>query len=195
MMTKELVPLDPVAVAKLLGIPPVQVSVADMAWMAGIIDAKGAVVRKNNKTRRTPQVVLYVQAKDARIARFLSELTGTAPEPREARGPDTFVRRGCAEHCLVPHVHVGDAEYPWQMPETTRWSLTGIAAAVVLVNLAPFMCTYADYAADVAEVLGSFAADGRGSGAVRRTVLRLSELGWQIPAVVTARLAERSEGA
>lgn len=190
MTTRELARLDPEAVAELLGIAPLPVTVADMAWMAGIIDVKGSVIRKKNKTRRTPQVVLYIQEKDERIARRLSGMTGTAPEPRAAVSTERFLRRGCAEHCLVPHVHVGDPEHPWQMPKSTRWALTGIAAAVVLANLAPFMITYDDYAGDVAGIVGNFAADGQGSGAVRRTLLRLSALGWQIPPVVRVKLAD-----
>jgi hypothetical protein len=193
--TKELARLDPDAVAELLGIEPLPVTAADMAWMAGVIDVKGATLRKNNKTRRTPQVVLYVQEKDERIARRLSALTGIKPEAHARPLAEAFLRRNCAEHCVTPHVHVGTDAYPWQMPQTTRWALTGIAAAVVLANLAPFMSTYADYAADVAEVVGNFAAAGHGSGAVRKTLLRLSALGWQIPAAVTVRLAEGGEHA
>lgn len=171
---------------------PRRLSDADMAWMAGVIDAKGSVVRKRNKSRVTPQVVLYVNAKDGRIARRLSQLTGTAPEPHARPAPGEFLRRGCAVHCEAPHVHVG--EYPWQMPPTTRWAVTGTAAAVVLANLEPFMVTYRDYAADVDEVLGTFAAAGHGSGAVRSTLARLVSLGWQLPPEVTARVMAVREG-
>jgi hypothetical protein len=195
MTTRDLARLDPEAVAEALGIAPVPVTTGDLAWMAGIVDVKGSTVRKNNKMRRTPQVVLYVRSKDERITRRLSALTGVAPEPHTRPMAEHFLRRGCAEHCVVPHVHVGEDEYPWQMPMVTTWAVTGIAAAVVLVNLAPFMSTYADYAGDVAGIVGSFAAAGQGSGAVRKTLLRLSELGWQIPAAVTVRLAEGGLGA
>jgi hypothetical protein len=193
MTTTDLARIDPEAVAEMLGIEPMPVTAADMAWMAGIIDVKGAVIRKNNKTRRTPQVVLYVQTKEERIARRLSALTGTAPEPHDRKPPpEEFLRRNCVEHCTTPHIHVGDGEYPWQMPATTRWALTGIAAAVVLMNLAPYMSTYADYAADVAGIISSFATEGQGVGAVRKALLRLNSLGWQIPPAVTVRLAEGS---
>lgn len=190
MTTRELVRLDPEVVAETRGTEPLPVTAADMAWMAGVIDVKGAVIRKNNKTRRTPQVVLYVQTREERIAVRLSALTGIAPEAHERRLPEQFLRRNCAEHCKVPHVHVGEGEYPWQMPPTTRWALTGIAAAVVLANLAPFMSTYPDYAEDVVMIVGNFAAAGQGSGAVRKTLLRLKALGWQIPVAVAVRLAE-----
>jgi hypothetical protein len=168
-------------------VKPTPVSTADMAWMAGVIDLKGAVVRKNNKTRKTPQVVLYVNTKNKLIAERLSALTGTAPEEHEKITAEDFLRRNCAEHCTTPHVHVG--KYDWHMPPTTRWSLTGIAAAVVLANLAPFMSTYGAYAGDVAEVFGNFAAEGKGSGAVRSALSRLSLLGWQMPPAVITRIA------
>jgi hypothetical protein len=163
----------------------------DKAWMAAIVDLKGSVVRKKNKMRKTPQVVLTMSAKNPRIAARLSALTGTAPEAHPSPTAEQFLRRACAEHCTEPHVHVG--EYPWQMPETTRWSVTGIAAAIVLVNLAPYMSTYADYAGSVAEVFATFAAKGQGSGAVRATVNRLDELGWSVPPIVKRKLRARPD--
>ena len=171
---------------------PVPVSLADMAWMAGILDLKGVMIRKNNQTRKTPQYVLYVQTKVRRVAERLSALSGTAPEEHASPAPGAFMRRNCAEHCVTPHVHVNEP-YPWNMPLTTRWALTGIAAAVVLTNLAPFMSTYKDYADDVAVITRDFAAGGQGSGAVRKTIARLSALGWQIPAEVTVKLAAALE--
>ena len=170
------------------GTPTGHVTPTDKAWMAAVIDLRGAVVRKNNKSRRTPQVVLTLSVKDERIAQRLSALTGTAPEQHPAPTADSFLRRGCAQHCIVPHVHV-DIPYPWQMPAVTRWSLTGVAAAVVLSNLAPYMSTFPDYAADVAEVTGNFAATGQGSGAVRATVRRLEQLGWKIPPAIARKIA------
>jgi hypothetical protein len=172
--------------------PPIQVTASDMAWMAGVVDLKAAMLRKNNQTRKTTQFVLYVQTKNERIAQRLSALTGISPEPHTKAVSEAFIRRGCAEHCITPHVHVNDP-YPWRMPPTTRWALTGVAAAVVLANLAPFMTTYDDYAGDVREIVRDFAADGQGSGAVHKALSRLSALGWQIPPSVLIRLAAASE--
>lgn len=168
-----------------------RVSKADMAWMAGVIDLKGAVIRKANKSRRTPQLVLYVAVKDERVALRLSALTGTAPEQRPSPTAEDFMRRGCTEHCPAPHVHVHeDGPYPWSMPLVTRWSLTGVAAAVVLVNLSPYMSTFGDYLGHVAEMTVNFAAQGQGSGASRAAVARLESLGWKIPPQVAARMGK-----
>lgn len=174
--------------------PPAEhvVTTEAMAWMAGVIDLKGSVVRKNNKMRKTPQIVLYVQTKNAPVAVRLSELTGTSPEQHPAPKAENFLRRGCAVHCPEAHVHVPD-EYPWQMPQMTRWSLTGVAAAVVLHNLAPYMSTYATYAGDVKEIFGSFAGAGQGYGAVRATLRRLAALGWVIPAEIRVRIAMETD--
>jgi hypothetical protein len=157
------------------------VAETDLAWMAAVIDVKGAVTVKRNKMRRTPQVVLYVSTKEARVARRLGSLTGVAPEPHE-RQASPFARRGCREHCLEPHIHVReDGDYPWQMPEVTRWSLTGAAMAVVLLSVRPYMVTYGEYAADVALVLENLVVTGQGAGMVRSSVDRLRELGWTVP--------------
>lgn len=157
---------------------------ADKAWMAAVIDLKGTVIRKHNKMRKTPQLVLYVGTKDARIAERLSSLTGTAPEAHEQKQLGEFLRRGCVEHCKDAHVHTHKP-----MPFVTRWSVTGVAAATVLANLAPYMSTYPDYAGVVAEILVNFAAKGQGSSATRAAVLRLEALGWRIPMGISRRMA------
>jgi hypothetical protein len=52
------------------------------------------------------------------------------------------------------------------------------------------MSAYEDFASDVDGIVSSFTASGHGSGAVFKTLRRLSALGWQIPAEVTVRIAE-----
>ena len=168
------------------------VTLTDKAWMAAVIDLKGGIIRKSNKMRKTPQLVLYVNSKDARVALRLSALTGTAPEQHPSPPPEQFMRRNCAEHCITPHVHVG--ENPWNMPVVTRWTVTGASAAVILLNLAPFMSTYEDYAGHVAEMVANTVTQGQGAGMVRASVSRLEQLGWDIPPRLAARLKEGTEG-
>jgi hypothetical protein len=158
------------------------ISKTDMAWMAAVIDLKGGIIRKNNKKRKTPQTVLIVDCKDARIAVRLSQLTGTAPEPHNQAPMSEFLRRGCREHCKTPHIHVYDEEHPWSMPQTTRWTITGAAMAVVLLNIAPYMSTYEEYRGYVDQAMSVMVTEGQGSGQVRASIRRLSELGWHIPA-------------
>jgi hypothetical protein len=171
------------------------ISIASLAWMAGVVDLRGAVTVKRNKSRRTPQVVLRVDTKETRVARKLAALTGVKPEQTEKRSV-AFARRGCWEHCLEPHVHVHeDGEYPWQMPEVTRWALTGATAAAVLLNLRPYMTTYSDYAAEVHTILVNLVITGQGAGMVRASLDRLRELGWVIPAEIEEKMQENQKEA
>lgn len=89
-----------------------KISKSDLGWVAGIIDLKVMIVRKNNKRRKTPQIVLLVDCKEDRVVRRLARLTGTAPEAHSQHPLKPFMRRGCKEHCKEPHIHV-DEEYPW----------------------------------------------------------------------------------
>jgi hypothetical protein len=167
------------------------ISEAELGWMAAVIDMKGGVSRKANKARRTPQLVLVVDTKDPRIGQRLAAFTGSRAEVKERLLPnEAFLRRGCASHCPEAHIHV-DESSNWHMPEITRWTVTGAAMAVVLLNLAPYMSTYEEYADDVDEAIASMAVSGQGSGAVRAAVKRLEGLGWQIPKEISRGLGMR----
>jgi hypothetical protein len=160
---------------------------AELGWMAAVIDMKGHLVRKNNQTRRTSQFVLMVDTKDPRIAQRLAASTASKAEAKEhIPSGEAFTRRGCATHCPDAHIHIDESG--WQMPGITRWAITGAAMVVVLLNLAPYMSTYEEYADDVEEALSAMAVSGRGSGAVKAAVRRLSGLGWRIPGKVTRSL-------
>lgn len=185
--------MEPGTLATVTASCPAQVagiSKADLGWMAAVIDMKGHVTRKSNKSRRTPQLVLVVDVKDSRIARRLAAMTGSTVEVKEHMPPSkAFYRRGCVEHCPDAHVHV-DEDNAWQMPEVFRWTATGAAMAIVLVNLAPFMSTYEEHADDVEMALVNMAASGPGSGAVKAAVKRLAGLGWGIPNDIDASFKE-----
>lgn len=164
-----------------------KISKSDLGWMAAVIDMKGHIIRKNNKMRATPQMLLLVDTVDRRIATRLSALTGTAPESRDLRSPAPFLRRGCKEHCVEPHVHVDD-ETSWRL-NSTRWSLSGVAAVIVLSNLKPYMSTYAEYRGFIDQVMAGATLTGQGSGQVRASAQRLEGLGWRVPAKIAAKLS------
>jgi hypothetical protein len=169
-----------------------KISKAELGWMAAVIDMKGHVIRKANRSRRTAQLVLVVDIKDARIAQRLAAFTGSKAEVKPHMAPsDAFLRRGCASHCPEAHIHV-DESSNWQMPEITRWTATGVAMAVVLLNLAPYMSAYEEYADDVDEALANMAVSGPGSGAVKAAVIRLAGLGWRVPKEVAHALGMKS---
>lgn len=153
----------------------------DLGWMAAVIDTKGKLSTKNNKKRKTPQVVLRVDTTNKLIAERLCALTGNTPEPREMTpmSPE-FLRRGCNEHCPEAHIHVLDTER--DTPISTKWSVTGTAMGIVIWNLRKYMATYPDYAPYMGLVFRNTVTKGQGVGQVRSSVQRLKDLGWRIPA-------------
>ena len=158
-----------------------ELSVADKAWVAGVFDLKLLVIRKNNKTRATPQLVLAVETKNEEIVRGLSALTGTRPEVQRAKDTPGFMRKGCDEHCPHPHVHVNDRGYAWSMPAVARWTITGAAAAVVLFNLLPYMRRPRNLPELMDEMFDYTRLHGQGWGATRASLQRLMKLGWAMP--------------
>jgi hypothetical protein len=160
---------------------------AKLGWMAGIVDLKGKVYFKKNTQRTTPQVVLMVESRFPGIIRELGAMVGTRPEAMAIKPMKEFMRRGCAEHCTEPHVHVNDTR---TMPQVYRWTVTGIALAIVLSALEPVLTQDKGFQEVVAEVLAGVDMEGRGSGAVMSTVNRLITLGWPMPEEV-AQILER----
>jgi hypothetical protein len=155
-----------------------------LGWMAGVIDMKGRIVFKNNKTRVTPQVTLYVESKDLSIIRALSEMTGTRPElkaPTEM--PTMFIRHNCAEHCPEAHTHVNP-----MMPQVARWTISGAALVVVLYNLMPFLVTDRGWQETNDQIVNMTVSSGRGFKAVSTSLRRLEALGWDLPLLFAAAL-------
>lgn len=154
----------------------------DLAWMAGVIDLKGRIVVKRNKSRATPQIVLAVQCKELAVIRRLGMLTGTNPELMEARPTPDFMRKGCDDHCPEAHVHVTHGGYPaGTMPSTARWTITGVGMAILLAALKPYLQVDREYDEAVEAITANMVHQGQGVGMVRKQIERMKELGWQIP--------------
>ena len=163
---------------------------ATLGWMAAVVDLKGILLRKRNQTRATPQLVMVVDSKNTAVIARLAQLTGTRPEAKRVQEvKEEWLRRGCAEHCPAAHVHVHDK---WQMPETQRWSTTGVAAAIVLTGLRPYLVSEKPYDEFIEEALANAALTGQGSGAVKATISRLIALGWDLPAQLAKELLDLS---
>jgi len=158
-----------------------------LGWMAGVIDLKGRIVEKRNKTRNTRQLTLYVQTKELAVVRKLSSLTGTKPEISESRATKDWMRRACNEHCPEPHVHVWAMhdEYPFLakggIVNTSKWTMTGASMAVILHNVLPFLVIDRGYTDALDYVMNSAVFDGQGAGATVKAIRRLIELGWDLP--------------
>lgn len=138
------------------------IEVADLAYVAALVDAMGGV-----KIRRTPEgtdlPVVYAHGKIDILAP-LGTLTGT--KVIETRR--NYSRSGCAEHCPLPHQHI--------VSVSGRWSVTGVKATVVLWNIRPYLRVHAD-AARTGVVVGT-AAPFKPA-----TPQKMAALGWHIPDV------------
>lgn len=160
---------------------PPPLSVGDLAWVAGVLDLKALIIRKKNKTRATPQMVLAVETKEYEVIRGLSALTGTSPELQPEKNAAEWMRRGCLQHCPEAHVHVGDNLYEWRLPAIGRWTITGAGAVVILHNVMPFMRNKRDLPEALEAMLAYAVTTGQGWGATRASLMRLRNLGWRLP--------------
>lgn len=159
------------------------IPVQKLGWVAGILDLKGRIITKNNKSRATPQFVLIVETKDIAIIRELCSLTGTHVEAKTERKIPEFMRRPCAEHCPDKHEHVQaeQRQYDWKMPAVARWTATGVSAAIILYNVLPFSLANIGLEVALHALMDQAALTGQGSGATMKAIRRMNELGWELP--------------
>ena len=158
------------------------IPVAQLGWMAGIIDMRGKIVAKQNKNRRQPQMVLYVQSKQFPVIQRLAAMTGTNPEHKiiEVEDGDGWWRKGCVEHCPEAHTHVDRGQFP----DTMRWTVTGTPMGVVLYNLGPFLTQLDKFAFARDTCFRDMVLRGRGAKATVDALRRLESLGWDFPEFV-----------
>jgi len=158
------------------------IPVAQLGWMAGIVDMKGRLIYKVNKQRAdgSRQICLSVDCKEIHIIRKLGSMTGTNPDMIKAQAIPGFLRRGCNEHCPDSHIHVNDEVV---MPRHARWTITGAGMVVVLNNLDPYLVIDRGYDDAVIQVIEQTPMTGQGAHAVHRSLSRLKELGWDLPPV------------
>jgi hypothetical protein len=161
-----------------------------LAWMAGIVDLKGRVYIKNNRSRKTGQYVMVVDSKNLVVVRRMCELTGTNSEGKETRPVSEILRHPCLEHCPEAHSHV--YRDGLMMPFIGRWTITGASLVVVLRNLLPYLVTDREGYEDLLkEIEPQLTLVGQGSNAVLSGCLRLQRLGWSLPPVVEAVILNR----
>lgn len=148
----------------------------DLAWMAGVIDLKGRLTFKNNRTRATRQITLNVDSKEHLVVRRLCAMTGTKPEYRNTSPVSEYLRRSCLEHCPEPHVH-NDGGFSHG---SIRWTTTGTSMVTVLQNLEPYITVDRGYAEAMDEVMRGATLESRGAQAVISRLFHLYDLGWQL---------------
>lgn len=159
------------------------IPVARKAWMAGIIDLRGRVVYKVNKTRNhSNQVTLYVESVQIPVIRRLAEMTGGNPEikVRKQDKPDGWFRRNCDKHCPEAHVHVNPGEFL----DAARWTISGSAMSVVLTNLQPYLVQDKGFSDAIAYGLEHMKLWGQGAAATIAALRRLDALGWPMLPII-----------
>ena len=169
------------------------IDAAILGWVAGILDFQGHVIRRNNSQRAagSHQVTIYVDTSIPGIPERLCELTGTAPEEKKQHNDlkTEWLRRGCDEHCPEAHVHVREVN----MPMTTKWSITGAAAAIILWNVRKYMTTeHEPWDWAMAQCFSQLRLTGQGSAAIIAAATRLSRLGWELPPVLAGAIAPKA---
>lgn len=157
----------------------------DYARVGALIDSRAHIQTKNNKDRAagSEQICLVLRTKHHEIAEWLSAMTGTSPEllSQKKVSPE-LMRRQCVEHCPEAHVHVDTIA---ALPDITTWTVTGVAAAIVLWNVRKYMVTTRepwDWAME--QSFRQMKLRGPGSSSTKQVVQRLSRLGWGIPPVL-----------
>lgn len=159
------------------------IAVAKKAWMAGIVDYRGRIVYKNNKTRNwSNQAVLYVESVQIPVIKRLAELTGGNPEVkvRKRNTEEGWYRRGCDEHCPEAHFHV----LPGEIGDTARWTISGCAMSVVLSNLQPYLIQDRGFTEAIAYGFENMKLWGQGAAASIAALRRLNDLGWPMPSII-----------
>jgi hypothetical protein len=159
---------------------PRPVTPASIAWMAGVLDAHGSVYIKSNSSRAdgSEQVVLHLSSSKSEMIVKMSQMTGTKEDRSVIKAKTlNWTARGCVSHCPEAHIH-----YHTEMPEATRWAVTGSALAIVLWNTRRHMVSTAqDWDAALSVCLEQARLTGQGAHAVKRSTQRMAALGWPIP--------------
>lgn len=138
--------------------PPL--TVADLAYLAGVLDTRGLITTRRAGETLLPLVALSTG--DTRLLGWLAEITGMrAIETRR-----DYTRVGCSQHCAQKHQHI--------VSVSGRWSVSGAKATVVLAAVRPYLRLRTDDA-DAALLVGLRAPHKPA------TPRKMAALGWPLP--------------
>lgn len=144
-----------------------EIGPTDLAYFAGIVDNNAALRSRALGTSILP--VVQVSGKYQALE-WLGELTGTKVIDTQ-RG---YSRHNCTEHCPDRHAHI--------QSHSRRWSVTGMRATIVLVNILPYLRYQHSRAQELVD-------HGLSVQYQTQVVNEMAGLGWRIPDLAEHRRA------
>lgn len=139
----------------------------DLAYVAGIIDARAHFAMNDRHGRQQPR--LSITTRRILLLDHFAKLTG-AKVVLDDRG---YERRPCGSHCTDRHSHV--------VRQSARVTIDSARATIVLYNVQPFIV------AQVAEVRRALLHGLEAFPPARGdTATQMRQLGWEIPSTTMA---------
>jgi hypothetical protein len=145
---------------------------ADLAYMAALVDNLAVLKTRQVNGSELPVVALTITRSEDAV-KFLAGNTGSKVTPIVRQ----YNRKGCADHCMIAHLHVDTVGH--------RWQVTGVKATIMLHNLLPYMRVQVVQAQRLIEL-------GQSIGYASSVAARMRELGWHIPELKHQPRARRS---
>lgn len=133
---------------------------ADLAWVAGVIDALANLRLRNAGGSPLPEI--QVNGQFPALQDRLAKMTGTTAISTRR----DFTRHNCTEHCPSKHAHIQSV--------SGRWSITGVRALVVLAAIRPYIRLRPGLVDDL--IAAGMTAQWKG-----QTLRSMSALGWPLP--------------
>lgn len=132
------------------------------AYMAGIVDMLGIIRLREMKTG-VPIPYVGINTANRQLADFMAGLTDT----KVTEVTRKYNKMQCTEHCTPEaHTHVDSTTY--------RWSVTGVKATILLVNIKPYLIFKTGDAANALKA-------GLEANYKPATYRKMKVLGWEIP--------------
>lgn len=132
---------------------------ADLAYCAALIDNLATLRVRDLGNSRLP--VIAISGKYEGL-KWLGSATGT----KVVETKRDYTRHNCTEHCPTAHAEIKSY--------SLRWSVTGMRATIVLVNVLPFLRVQADDARAMIDYGLTLQYKGQ-------VVNDLAKIGWKIP--------------
>lgn len=133
-----------------------------IAFVAGVLDARGHIRVESRRGRPEPRI--RVTTRRAELLTYLASLTGTRLHVDDAG----YERRPCSAHCRDAHQHA--------VRQSAYFNIDATRAFIVLFNVRPFIvCQLNEVRAALEVGWGNYPPPKSA------TVAQMERLGWPIP--------------